>query len=79
MIPCRSTSTRLPTPGSASDDVKSLIFALKLIVKLYLHVVELDLYAVKQGIVICSSRCYLVERVYHLNDSVQDSLWKHQA
>ena len=44
-----------------------------------LHVVELDLHAVEQRIVVCGARRDLVERVDHLDDAVQDALGQHQA
>ena len=53
--------------------------ALQILVYIYFHVVEFDLHAVQQGIVIGSTRRDLIQGVDHLNDAVQNTLWQHQA
>ncbi len=45
------------------------------VVNLDLHVVELDLDAVEQGVVVRGAGGDLVERVDHLDDAVEDTLW----
>ena len=51
----------------------------EVLVDLDLHVVELDLDTIKQGVVICSTWCDLIEGVDHLDDAVEDTLRKHEA
>ncbi len=65
--------------GSVADDVESLALCLKVLVKFYFHIVELDLYAVEQRVVVCCSRCDLVKGVNHLDDIVHDALGDHQG
>ena len=65
--------------AAVTDDVQAGVAGLQLLVDLYFHVVEFDLHAVQQGVVICSTGGYLVQCVDHLNDAVQNPLGQHQA
>ena len=62
-----------------TDDVKAFVAALQVLIHIYFHVVEFDLHAVQQGIVIGSTRRDLIQGVDHPNDAVQNTLWQHQA
>ena len=53
--------------------------ALQILVYIYFHVVEFDLHAVQQGIVIGSTRRDLIQGVDHFNNAVQNTFRQHQA
>ena len=53
--------------------------AFEILVNVDLHIIELDLNAVKESVLVCSTGGYLVKRVYHLDDTVEDSLGKNEA
>ena len=65
--------------AAVTDDVKALVTAFQVLVQFHFHVVEFDLHAVEQGIVIGGTGCDLVQGVDHLNDAVQNTLGQHQA
>ena len=65
--------------ATVTDDIQAGIAGFEPLVHLNLHVVELDLYAVEQRIVVGSAGGNLVERADHLNDVVQNALGKHEA
>jgi len=48
-------------------------------VHFHFHIVELDFDTIKQSIVICGTRCDLIQCVDHLYNAVQDSLWQYQG
>ena len=52
---------------------------LEVLVQLDLHVIELHLHAIEQGVVVGSAGGDLVQGVDHLDDAVQDALGHHQA
>ena len=64
--------------ASVSDHIETLVSGLEVFVDLDFHVVELDLHAVQQGIVIGGSRGNAVECIDHFDDAVEDSLGKYQ-
>ena len=49
-----------------------------MLVELYVHVVELDLYAIEQRVVIGRTWGDTVQRIDHFNDAVEDALGQHQ-
>ena len=65
--------------GAVADDVQAIVAALELAVYFHFHVVELDLDAVEQGIVVGGAGGHLVQGIDHLDDAVQDALGQHQA
>ena len=65
--------------GAVANDVETGRAGLKSVVNLDLHVVELDLHTVKQGIVIGGAGGDLVKGVNHLNDAVKDALGNYQT
>ncbi len=56
--------------GAVANDEKALPAGLQMLVDLHLHVVELDLHAVQEGIVVGGARSHLVQGVDHLDDAV---------
>ena len=48
-------------------------------VKHDLHIIELNLYAIQQRIVIRRPRRDFIQRVNHLDDAIQNPLWQHQT
>ena len=56
--------------GAVADDVEPLVAAFQIFIQLHLHVVELDLHAIEQGIVIGSARGDFIQGINHLNDAV---------
>ena len=63
----------------ADDDTGPCGMDLQMLVQGHLHVVELDLHAIEQGIVVGGARGDAVQGVDHLDDAVQDALGQHQA
>ena len=65
--------------ASIADHIQSLMDRLKVLVQLHFHVVELHFYTIEERIVICRTRCDLVQCVHHLDDAVEDPLREDQA
>ena len=70
---------RMCNTTSVTDHIQSLIAAFQILIDLYFHIVEFYLHTIEKGIVICCTRCYLIQSIDHLNDSIHDSLWKNQT
>ncbi len=64
---------------AVADDEQSLVAGLEILVNGDLHVVELDLHPVEQGVVVRRARRDLVQRVDHLDDAVEDALGNDQG
>ncbi len=64
--------------AAIADDIQPIIAAHQLFIDGNLHIIELYLYTIKQSIVICGTRCDLIQCVDHLYNAVQDSLWQYQ-
>ncbi len=60
--------------AAVADYKEILVAGLKVFVGVNFHIVELDLNAVKQGVVVCRAGRDLVKRIDHLDDAVEDSL-----
>ena len=65
--------------AAVADDVQAGVLGLQVLVYGNLHVVELDLYTIEQGVVVGGARGDLVQGVDHLNDAVQNPLGQYQA
>ena len=65
--------------AAITNNVKAFMAALQILVYIYFHVVEFDLHAVQQGIVIGSTRRDLIQGVDHFNNAVQNTFRQHQA
>ena len=65
--------------AAVADDIKAGVAGFQMLADLYFHIVELDLYAVEQGIIVGGAGGYLIQGVDHLDDAVQNALGKHQA
>lgn len=64
---------------AVANDVKTFVAGLQILIDVNFHVVEFDLNAIKQGVVIGSTRSDLIQGIDHLDDAVQDTFWKNQA
>ena len=53
--------------------------AFQMLIQLHFHIIELHLNAIKQRIVIGRTRCNLIQCINHLNNTIQNTLRKHQA
>ena len=60
--------------AAVADDEQALVYRLQILVDGDLHVVELDLDAIKERIVVRRSGSNFVERVDHLDDAVENAL-----
>ena len=56
--------------AAIADDIKSFVTAFQVLVYVYFHVVELNFYTIKQSVIICSSRCYLIQGIDHFDDAI---------
>ena len=70
---------RVGDAGAVADDEEAGAGGLQVLVDLHFHVVELDLHAVEQRVVVGGARGDLVEGVDHLDDAVEDALGDHQT
>ena len=70
---------RMGHAGAVADDIQPVVLGHQVLVEVYLHVIELDLHAVEQGVVVRGARGDLVKRVYHLDDIVEDALGQDKA
>jgi len=61
------------------DDKQALVLGLEVLVYGDLHVVEFDLHAVKQRVVVGGTRCNFIKGIDHLDNTVQDPLWHDQT
>ena len=74
-----SMGQRVGNAAAVTDDVQTGIAGFQLLVDLHFHVVELNLHAIQQGIIIGSAGGNLVQRIDHFDNAVQNSLGQHQA
>ena len=65
--------------AAVADDIQALAAALQILVYGHLHVIELHLDAVEEGIIVGGAGGDLIQGVNHLNDAVQQALRQHQA
>ena len=65
--------------AAVADDEQARVAGLEVLVQLDLHVIELHLHAIEQGVVVGGAGGDLVQGVDHLDDAVQDALGHHQA
>ena len=55
---------------AVTDDVKTFVAGLQILIDVNLHVVEFDFNAIKQGVVIGSARSDLIQGIDHLDDAI---------
>ena len=65
--------------AAVPDHKQTLVAGLEILVDVDGHVVELDLDAIKQGVITCGTRCNFVEGIDHLDDVVKDALRDNQG
>ena len=66
--------------AAVPDDIQSVMLtAFQLFIHLDLHIVELDLHAVQQGILIGGAGGYFIQCINHLHNIVQNPLGQHQT
>ena len=65
--------------AAVADDVQPRIPGLQMFIHSHFHIVELDLHAVEQGVVVGGAGGDLIQRVEHLDDAVQNPLGQHQT
>ena len=66
-------------PTAVSDDIETFVDAFKMLIKLYFHIIKFHFHTIKQCVIVCRSRCDLVQCIDHLNDAIQDTLRQHQT
>ena len=59
--------------------MKVLVERFEPLIDFDLHIIEFYLNTVEQGVVIRRSGSYLIKRVYHLDDTVENTFGKHEA
>ena len=67
---CRCMGKGMGHAAAITDDLKSFVTAFQVLVYIYFHVVELNFYTIKQSVIICSSRCDLIQGIDHFNDAI---------
>ena len=65
--------------ASVTDDIESFVRAFQILIDIHFHIIEFHFDTVQQGIVICRTRCDLIQGVDHLDDTVQDTFWQNQT
>ena len=66
----RCMGQRMGHAATVSDNKETLVAGFQIFVDLDLHVVEFNLHAIKQSIIICGSRCDLIQSIDHLDDAI---------
>ena len=67
---CRCLGKGMCHAAAIADDIKSFVTTFQVLVYVYFHVVELNFYTIKQSVIICSSRCYLIQGIDHFDDAI---------
>lgn len=75
----RCMGKRVCHAAAVSDNKETLVASFQIFVDLNLHVVEFNLHAIKQSIVIRGSRCDLIQGIDHLDDAIQDTFRHNKA
>ena len=75
----RCMGKRVCHAAAVSDNKETLVTGFQIFVDLNLHVVEFNLHAIKQSVVIRGSRCDLVQGIDHLDDAIQDTFRHNKA
>ena len=75
----RCMGKRVCHTAAVSDNKETLVAGFQIFVDLNLHVLEFNLHAIKQSIVIRGSRCDLVQGIDHLDDAIQDTFRHNKA
>ena len=66
--------------AAIANDVKAgMLVGFQFFIHLNLHIVELDLHAVQQGVLISGAGGDLIQCVDHFHDVIQDAFGQHQA
>ena len=65
--------------ASVTDDIEPFVRAFQILIDIHFHIIEFHFDTVQQGIVICRTRCDLIQGVDHLDDTVQDTFWQNQT
>ena len=76
---CGCVGERMGNTRAVADYIKPLMAGLEVLCDVDLHIVELDLNAVKESVIVGGSGSYLIERIDHLDYSVEYALRKHEA
>ena len=65
--------------AAVPNDIEAFVPCFEVFVELDFHVIEFYLYAIEQGVIVCSARRYFVERIDHLDNTVKDTLRHHEG
>ena len=76
---CGSLGEGMSHSGAVSERVETLYLCFKILIYLYLGIIELDLHSIKQGVFIGGSRSNFIQRIDHFNDIIQLPLWNYEA
>ena len=74
-----SVGQRMGDAAAVADDVQARVAAFQMVVYIHFHVIELDLHAVEQSVIVGGAGRHLVQGVNHFNDAVENSLGQHQT
>ena len=65
--------------AAVADDVQSRVPGLQMLIHRHFHIVEFDLHAIEQSVIIGGAGGDLIQGVEHLDDAVQEPLGQHQT
>ena len=65
--------------ASVADDIKTFVGAFQMLIDIHFHIIEFHFDTVQQSIVICRTRCDLIQGIDHLDDTIQDTFWQNQT
>ena len=65
--------------AAVTDDVESIMTGHQVVIHFHLHVVEFNLHSIKKSVIICRTRCHLIQGINHLDNTVQNPFWENQA
>ena len=76
---CRCMRKRMCHSTSISDHIQTFMAAFEILIDVYFHIIEFHFHTVKKRVIVRRSRCYFIQRIDHLHDTIQDSFWKYKA
>ncbi len=76
---CRRMGKGMGDTAAVADDIQAVVAALEVIIYLYFHIIEFNLYAVKKSILVCRTGGNFIEGLDHFDNAVQNTLGEHKA
>ena len=76
---CGGMRKRMGDAAAIADDIQPIIAAHQLFIDGNLHIIELYLYTIKEGIIICCAGRNLIECINHFDNAIQQAFWQNKT